>query len=552
MHHDHRPAGPGELRREHRAVQHELRGPGHQHPVLHAGRLALGAVRHHHRGVPGGHRGELAGGREPGTAPAGQPGPAHLRDQRLPLPPSQAAGRRPVPGCVPGQAGRARVARQEPRPIPASRCPGQQQAGGHRSAPSAGTARSGRAGPRSQDSRRAITAVADRRGAPPQHQRGPPDPQVVACRDRVAERGRPGQVRQPVHGPPGPVAQPLPDQAGDQDGAAEVDRQGAQADGQRPVRGRERQHGRGPADPDVRVEDRGDDVQPEEGDAEQRQRPVQLARREPEPAPGAEPGRHAGHHGRAERGKNREAAGPRDEPQRLRPAEHRAHRGPPAYTWLPAGTGTAAPAHGRPAVQVADPAVVPGQPGRQTRRGQPFLGPGARHDRRRAGRVGVRAGRRGHGRGAPRPVRGPPGPRVHDVVQLRAAAAPVPDGDRRRRDRARGQPDELPARRAAAVRVRLLGHGDRPAVPRRRPGHGDVAAQADQHAARRPIGGHDGPHGPVRAHALGGGTQVQPDAGRQPEQRPVQPHQMPARRGDRGSRGLTVLPDGREVAVVAE
>ena len=122
-----------------------------------------------------------------------------------------------------------------------------------------------------------------------------------------------------------------------------------------------------------------------------------------------------------------------------------------------------------------------GRPGR----GQPVLRRGARHDRRRAGRVGVGAGRRGHGRRAPRPVRGPPGPRVHDVVQHRAAAAPPPDGDRRGRDRARGQPDEL-APRLAARRppVRLLGHGDRPAVPRRRPGHGDVAAQADQDAAR--------------------------------------------------------------------
>ena len=90
-----------------------------------------------------------------GSAPPGQAGPVHLRDQRLPLPPPQSGLRRPVPGRVPGQAGRARGMREQPR-----QRSGQQQASAHRSAPSAGTAGSGTAGRRSQASSRAITAAA--------------------------------------------------------------------------------------------------------------------------------------------------------------------------------------------------------------------------------------------------------------------------------------------------------------------------------------------------------------------------------------------------------
>ena len=200
-----------------------------------------------------------------------------------------------------------------------------------------------------------------------------------------------------------------------------------------------------------------------------------------------------------------------------------------------------------------------GQPGRQASRGEPVPRPGARHDRRRTGRVGVGAGCRGHGHRAPWPVRGPPGARVHDVVQLRAATPPPAAADRRGRDRSHGQPDEL-GRVRGSGRVRLLGHGDRPAVPGRRPGDGDVTAQADQSAALVSGGGHDGPDGAVRAHALGRGAEIQPDTGRQPEQRPVEPQQLPARRGDRRAGRLAVLAarrlaapaDRREVAVVAE
>ena len=47
------------------------------------------------------------------------------------------------------------------------------------------------------------------------------------------------------------------------------------------------------------------------------------------------------------------------------------------------------------------------------------------------------------------------------------------------------------------------------------PGNGDVAAQADQHPASLPGGGHDSPDGAVGSQALGGGAQIEPDIGRQ-------------------------------------
>ena len=187
VHHDHRLPGPGDLGREHRAVQDEVRRARHEHPVLHAGRLAFGAVRHHHGSAPGGDRGELAGGGKPGATPAGEPGPGHLRYQRIPLPPAGYRGQRPVPGGVPGQAdqvGRAsRAGRQQAR-----QRPGQQQAGGHRSVP-----RAARSGPRSQESRRAIIAVATAAAHPHRtsatHQIRRSLPAVTACPNAA------GQVR---------------------------------------------------------------------------------------------------------------------------------------------------------------------------------------------------------------------------------------------------------------------------------------------------------------------------------------------------------------------
>ena len=72
-------------------VQHQVRGPGQQQPVLAAGWLGLGAVGDHdgaaqpaqRPGFPAGlrDRAHLAAGREARAAAAGQPGPLYLSDQ---------------------------------------------------------------------------------------------------------------------------------------------------------------------------------------------------------------------------------------------------------------------------------------------------------------------------------------------------------------------------------------------------------------------------------------------------------------------------------------
>ena len=84
-------------------------------------------------------------------------------------------------------------------------------------------------------------------------------------------------------------------------------------------------------------------------------------------------------------------------------------------------------------------------------------------------------------------------------------------------------------------------------------GHGDVAAQADQHSAclapRQP----GSPGRTVGPQALGGGPQVKPDAGRQLEQRPVEPDSLPARRWLRRVRRLVpIWADRGKITVVAE
>ena len=96
-------------------------------------------------------------------------------------------------------------------------------------------------------------------------------------------------------------------------------------------------------------------------------------------------------------------------------------------------------------------------------------------------------------------------------------------------------------------------HPDPPAARRGLAAHRDVAAQADQHPAAE----HGGDAGgrPVGRPGLGGGTQVEPDPGRDPEQqRPlVELHLPPAGNGPDGQPDRRAVPlDQGEVAVVAD
>ena len=123
VHHDHGLAGAGELGREHRAVQHQVRRAGHAGPCP-----SRWQARPRCRSRPPRararrpHGGQLPRGREPGAAAAGQPGPLDLGDQRgspLLTEPRRAAARtgpgprpagRPGTGPAGSRRGRARPA----------------------------------------------------------------------------------------------------------------------------------------------------------------------------------------------------------------------------------------------------------------------------------------------------------------------------------------------------------------------------------------------------------------------------------------------------------
>ena len=136
-------------------------------------------------------------------------------------------------------------------------------------------------------------------------------------------------------------------------------------------------------------------------------------------------------------------------------------------------------------------------------------------------------------------------------MQHPAGPAPVPAGHRGGGNRASREPDQLD--RPAVRRPGLIRHQHRPAALRRGPGHRDVAAQADQNAAGRPDGPPGRARGPVRAHTLGGGTQVQGDSMGQPQQAAVQPDGGAARgRAGRRAVRLAVRVHGGEVTVVAQ
>ena len=75
---------------------------------------------------------------------------------------------------------------------------------------------------------------------------------------------------------------------------------------------------------------------------------------------------------------------------------------------------------------------------------------------------------------------------------------------------------------------RLVADKHRPAAQRRLSRHGDVTAEADQHAAA----GHAGrrrPGGAIGAEALGSGSEVEPHSSGQSQAPAVEPHRLPAR-----------------------
>ncbi len=96
--------GPDGFRGERDPVQHQMRCPRQEHPVLHAGRLGFGAVSDHdgtdlaaQRAGPAAslsHRAHLAPGREARAAPARQPSLLDRGDQGGPVRSGRSVGER--------------------------------------------------------------------------------------------------------------------------------------------------------------------------------------------------------------------------------------------------------------------------------------------------------------------------------------------------------------------------------------------------------------------------------------------------------------------------
>src|SRR5262249_58914854 len=98
----------------------------------------------------------------------------------------------------------------------------------------------------------------------------------------------------------------------------------------------------------------------------------------------------------------------------------------------------------------------------------------------RGGAVGGDAGRRGDTGGTPAGCRRPGGGRVDEVVHGLAAAPPVAPRRARGGQTAGVDADDGPSRVKGVVVA--VADANRPALLRRRTGHGGVATQAHEHA----------------------------------------------------------------------
>ena len=140
-------------------------------------------------------------------------------------------------------------------------------------------------------------------------------------------------------------------------------------------------------------------------------------------------------------------------------------------------------------------------------------------------------------------------------MQVSRAPPPGADHGTGGSEAAAGDDDRVgrPAARGEAVGARVVSDPDVPAAGGRRAGHPDVPAQVHQDAAaglRR-----DALRGAVRGQGLGGGTEIEHHAVRDPGGLPqrIEVHGLPARGGCHGDPGRPGAPaDLRIVPVVAE
>src|SRR5439155_23404307 len=98
------------------------------------------------------------------------------------------------------------------------------------------------------------------------------------------------RVGRPMDGPPESVADPLAKEARDDHRKHEIDRYDAERDGKGPIGRREWDEGGADSEAGEWVDDRGDDVDPEKHDRQERQVAMELDRQEARPARRLGPG----------------------------------------------------------------------------------------------------------------------------------------------------------------------------------------------------------------------------------------------------------------------
>jgi hypothetical protein len=140
----------------------------------------------------------------------------------------------------------------------------------------------------------------------------------------LAAYAEPAGVAEPVHRPPGAVAEAGPQHAGDHHREQHVERDRAEAQPERPVRRGERHDGGDPADRREGIEFRGQHVRGHERHRQQRKVAVQPRGDHPRPARRGEPGgaRDSEHDRGGQQDERHHAGGSRGIPQRARPGGH--------------------------------------------------------------------------------------------------------------------------------------------------------------------------------------------------------------------------------------
>jgi len=199
----------------------------------------------------------------------------------------------------------------------------------------------------------------------------PPQPGVRAGGEAVPERHRPADVRGPVHGAPGPVAEPDPHQAGEGHGEQQVKGHRAESEPERPVGGHERDEDVQPADRSERVQHCREDVNGQERHDQQRDVAMQAGGQQPWPGRAGEPHRHqqAEHDAGREQDQGQQAGAPARVPQRRWRPSGRENAHPPAA----ALAGWSSPA-GQPATWTTRPSWATSREGRPSPASQSTAG----------------------------------------------------------------------------------------------------------------------------------------------------------------------------------